>query len=353
MATTVWTQPGGLADDLGEAGDLRVAGDVLRVADPLALPSLEHAGVDVDPRHGQGSEEIALARFVDPEPGVEQRGIEDGLVAQPGLADHLRLEDELDEVGRALALDDQFAGLVEGHVDLLLGAAEARVGDRAQLEGAVADDALEQLRLFGGQLRGVTGGTGRGGHAPEKNGEGTAGVEAELDGCPTGFSRRAELLNVGSWTLNVGRWTLDVGRWTLSVRRSPPLPLAPRPVVCLRPPPVVAAASLPRARRPAARSKWLPHPTLPRAPRRAVQHITAQIRQPAIVLHCRRACYDAKTCSHIIRTAETRFHPLRPGSGLRPNGHRRLRLSPPDRLHPTRDPPVAPTTYAHHSVRHD
>ncbi len=147
----------GVADDLGQPGDLGVAGDVFGIADALVLPGGDHAGVDVDPGDAERSEEIALARFVNAQTRGEQVRVEDVLVAEPGLADHVRFEHELDEFLGALALNHQFTGVVVGDIEVLLQAAVTGVRHLAQFEGPVAHDLLERVGLFGGELGGVAG----------------------------------------------------------------------------------------------------------------------------------------------------------------------------------------------------
>ena len=96
----------GVADGLGEVADFFVGLDVLAVLDADFHEAPGDAGVDINAGNDQRAEEIALAAFVDAEVRLEPLGVVDFLVAEPGFAEHLRLEGEFHEFLGAFPLDD-------------------------------------------------------------------------------------------------------------------------------------------------------------------------------------------------------------------------------------------------------
>jgi hypothetical protein len=144
-------------DDLGEAGDLAVGTDIFGIADAGRLPGLEDGGVDIDTGDAEGAEEIALTGFVDADAWIEAMGIEGLLVPQAGFLQDAGFEDELDELAGALALDDEFQGIVEGYLEAGLSGGDAGMGDGPEFIGSVAQQALKGGGLGGGQTGGIVG----------------------------------------------------------------------------------------------------------------------------------------------------------------------------------------------------
>ena len=118
------------------------------IANAGQFPSFDHIGVDVDACDAEGPEEIALAAFVDSDAGIEEFGLQGGLVAKLRFLEHEGFEFELDEFGGFLALDDEFAAFVENDVEIGPVGGKAGVGYGAGFEIVLAEVGLEEGGLF-------------------------------------------------------------------------------------------------------------------------------------------------------------------------------------------------------------
>ena len=103
--------------------------------------------VDENARDDQRPEEIALAAFVDAEVRLEHLGIVYLVVAKLRFADDFRLDGELDEFLRALALHQQLARGVGVDGEFLFLRAVERVGYLAKRESLFLENGAQLVRL--------------------------------------------------------------------------------------------------------------------------------------------------------------------------------------------------------------
>ena len=177
METTLCAAPGSVLMTLGERADFRVGADALAVLHAGVDERARDGAIDVHARDHQRAEEIALAALVDAEVRLEFFRREHFLVAQFRLAENFRLQRELDEILRVLALDEHLRAFdVNGEVELALLRGVEGVGFLDELETHLGEAGAQLVGLCGGERGGKGGerwhrqgkrGRGRGLKEPE------------------------------------------------------------------------------------------------------------------------------------------------------------------------------------------
>ena len=148
---------GGFPNALGQGGDFFVGGDGLGILDAQFVQRAGDRFVHVNTGDNQRPKKIALAAFVDAEPGFKLFRLRLEFVAERRFTEHLRFKGELDKLACAFSLREQFAAFVKS--DGQAGALEAVNGVRhvGGIEVALGQEPAQRLRLPGRQFCGVAG----------------------------------------------------------------------------------------------------------------------------------------------------------------------------------------------------
>ena len=148
---------GDFTNALGQGGNFLVGGDGFGILDAQFVQRAGHRLVNVNTGDNQRPKKIALSTFVDAKSGLKLFWLRLKFVAEGRLAEHLRLEGELDKLARAFALREQLAALVPGDGEARTLEAVKGMRHIGGVKIALGQDSAQRLRLLGREFGGVAG----------------------------------------------------------------------------------------------------------------------------------------------------------------------------------------------------